>query len=180
MTSFPKTIYHGITLTFNKKLPRIFFLTLWPLLFAGMFAVPALATPGNTITIQAALSTLKDYIILIALSGLTALALAMHIYILQEKIGHRAGRIGNAAWGGFGATTGILSSVFATASCALCVGTLFSFLSFGAVLFLIESRLYIIVASFCLLLTSIYFSAKRISDDCTACAISSVSPHKTE
>mgnify|MGYP001564872568 FL=1 len=137
----------------------------------GMFATPIAATPGNGIAIQAHLFGPTNYMILAVLSGMTALALVMQIHILWDKIGREANSIRGAAFGGFGAAAGLFSSLFASATCGLCIGAIFSFLGFGTILFLLENSGYILAGAFLLLLASVYLSAKRIAAGCTACAI---------
>lgn len=142
--------------------------------FGAMFSIPVAYTPGNSAAFQAKLYAPGEYVLLGALSFLSGLVLTMQWRIFSEngarerKLGRAAGE---AALGGFGVLSGVISSLFATASCGLCVGAIFSFLGFGSVLFLVEHRWYILALAFLLLLASLHFSSKRLIAGCDSCSV---------
>ena len=147
------------------------FLGLAGLLFLGMFAIPLFAIMGNTVGLQAELLAWNDYVLLTLLSMLSSLVLTMQIRIWREVHTGASGRF-NSATSLLGVLSGITSSVFASATCAMCLGALFSFMSFGTLLFFVTHRWYILSLGFLLLFTSLYFSSRRIKDGCATCHVS--------
>lgn len=156
-----------MTLT-NKKLLTVF-LVLWTLLFATMFSIPLNVIPGNDIKFQAAIFTGRDYALLSMLSFLSSLVITMQINIFKNKF-MTSKNVGNTAVGGLGVFSGIFSSIFASATCAMCVGSLFGFLGFGTVLFLVENRWSILTGAIILLFISLYLASRRLVEGCQSCA----------
>lgn len=146
----------------NKKHLRIFVTSL-AILFLLMFFIPVNAIPGNKLGIQAVIFGYKDYLFFGTLSFLSSLVLTMQVIVFRQR---RSRIASNATLGGVGIFSGVISSVFGTATCGLCVSVLFGFLGIGTVLFLVEHKIYITLVSFGLLLTSLYFSSKAINNDC--------------
>ncbi len=150
----------------NKKYLTSF-IALASLLFIFMFLIPVYAIPANTVKFQSVLYGSKDYLLLSTLAILSSLALVMQVgAIFQDRKSH-----GATILSGAGIFSGIFSSIFASATCGMCVGALFSFLGFGTVLFLIESRWYILAGAFALLLASLYMSSRKYNRGCEVCII---------
>jgi hypothetical protein len=142
------------------------------LIFGFMFFFPIESVPGNDIRLQTSLYGAWDYAALVTLSILSSLVLTMQVYVLREGMDTPAAHVRTTAVGGVGVASGLVSSLFATASCTLCAGALFSFLGFGTVLFLVEYRWYVVVFSILLLCVSIYLLARRITEGCAVCTVS--------
>lgn len=155
-----------MTLTNNKLL--IVFLVLWALLFATMFSIPLNVIPGNDIKFQAAIFNGRDYALLGVLSLLSSLVITMQINIFRNKLMTSRG-VGNTTVGGLGVFSGIFSSIFASATCAMCLGSLFGFLGFGTVLFLVENRWSILAGAIILLFISLYLASRRLIEGCRSC-----------
>ena len=88
-----------------------------------LIAVPATTIPGNDFVFQISLMRPVDLALLGALSVLTALAAIFHVYIVQIK------RDSSQNLKLAGGTTvsfisGLVASIFGTATCAVCVSTL--------------------------------------------------------
>lgn len=137
-------------------------------MFILMFLIPVYSIPGNTVKFQSVLFQPKDYALLTTLSVLSALVLTIQINLIIQK--NKINR-GASVLNGVGIFFGIFSSIFASATCGMCVAALFSFLGFGTVLFLINSRWYILLISAGLLLLSLYFSSRRYNRGCELCII---------
>lgn len=137
------------------------------LLFTFMFLIPVYSIPGNTVKFQSVLYGFKDYLLLAVLAIFSSLVLVIQVgSFFQSK-----NNGGTTILSGAGIFSGIFSSIFASATCGMCVGALFSFLGFGTVLFLIESRWYILLGAFGLLLISLYMSSRKYNKGCEICLI---------
>lgn len=148
---------------------RVLFAVIWILLFVLLYFLPVWTTPGNDVRFQARIFGAADYALLLLLSGMSALVILMQIKIFGSG---RHAHAGETAIGGMGAVAGVVSSVFTTATCGLCVAALFSFLGFGTILALLEYRWYIAGASGILLLASLYLSTQRLVNGCRSCKVS--------
>ena len=168
--SFFSNIYQAVVRVFADRKMLALFTVLWVLFFGLMFLIPVMAVPGNYISLQAKIYKLQDYLLLITLAFMSALVFIIQISIYRQSINTHI-HAGDAVFGGAGIFTGLVSSIFATASCALCVGAVFSFLGFSTLLFLVESRLYIIASALMLLLVSLYLSSRRLNNGCKACSV---------
>lgn len=164
------SIYQAIVRSFADRKMLVLFIVLWMLFFAFMFLIPVMAVPGNYVLLQAKIYKLQDYVLLATLACMSALVFVIQISIYRQSINNHI-HAGDAAFGGAGIFAGVAASIFATASCALCVGAVFSFLGFSTLLFLVESRWYIIASSLALLLISLYLSARRLNKGCEVCLV---------
>ncbi len=138
-----------------------------------MFSIPVFNIPGNSILFQAELYRLDEYIILITLSFMSGLSLWLQWVAFRTA---KKGAAQEAVLGGTGILSGVVSSLFASASCATCVGALFSFLGFNTILFLAVHRWYILSFAFALLLASIYLAARKITKGCEVCLVDIKNP----
>ena len=136
-------------------------------MFALMFYIPILSIPGNSIRFQIELFGYKDFLFLILLSALSALVVTMNLKILSSRFSKRA--FGGTMLGGVGVLSGLASSLFATATCGMCVLSLFSFLGAGFVFTLVDNRSYIVLGTTAFLILSLYFSSKRLNNHCEIC-----------
>lgn len=151
----------------DRKLLAVFII-LWGAFFAFMFSIPLNAIPGNDLRLQISIFKQRDYALLGTLSFLSSLVIVIQWNIFRSKFSS-ARNMGNAALGGIGVSSGIFSSIFASATCAMCLGALFSFFGFGTVLFMVENRWYILLGATLLLLTSLYFASRRLVEGCRSC-----------
>lgn len=140
------------------------------LLLIGVFVwlflyIPVKNIPGNDFAFQLSIMAPKDFILLIALSTLTALSVVMNGYILKRQFSIRSG-VGLVGQGGLGSFAGVIGSIFGTASCASCAISLFGFLGVGSVLFLLQYRQIITTGAIILLIFSLYFTSKSVLGIC--------------
>ncbi|MEK7630653.1 MAG: hypothetical protein AAB417_01310 [Patescibacteria group bacterium] len=168
---FISTIYSAAHATLSSGRLALAFAILWALLFAGMFSIPVVAIPGNNIGFQAELFRFGDYGLLAVLGFFGALTLTIQINIFLQKFETVRQTMGSAALSGAGLLSGVFSSLFASATCGMCLVALFGFLGFSAVLTIITYRWYIVAASFLLLFISLYFASSRLNEGCKACAV---------
>jgi len=159
-------IYRASRETFADRIMLAVFIALWMVLFSVMFTIPVRATPGSSAALQAQIFGAGDYFVLLALSFLSALSLAIQINVFRQKFASAS----SATMSGAGIASALVSSVFASASCAFCVSALFGFLGFGAVLVLLQYRWHIVGAAFLLLVISLYFASRRLNDGCELCS----------
>jgi hypothetical protein len=162
-------IRRSITEILSGRRSAALLLALWAAFFALMYMLPVQLIPGNDIQFQATVFDGTDYLELIVLSLLSALVLSMQIEIFRRN--RAALSPGAGAVGGVGILSGILSSMFASASCALCIGGLLGFLSANTLVLLVQNKTPIFLAGTALLLVSLYLSSKRLNGVCEECAL---------
>lgn len=136
--------------------------------FSLIFLIQVKTVPGNDGHFQIALFGWKDWLILGIISILNALFITIEIYVYNlKKTVSKSGVLTS----GLGTGSGVLASIFSTASCSLCVSAIFGFLGGNTVLFLVNNRIYIVFAAIALLLLSLFLSAKRFGNVCRICKI---------
>lgn len=135
-----------------------------------LIAVPAKTIPGNNFFFQLSLLSTFDLILMFILSAATSLSVIFHLYIRYFKSPHDLKITGQM---GISFISGIIASIFGTATCAVCVASIFGFLGFGAVLFLISFRFYIVGFAIILTLISLHYLSLRVLDACEECRVRS-------
>jgi len=152
-----------------QRKPYFFgFLLLAPAVFFVFVLIPVFSIPGNSIIFQLNIFGLKDYLILSAVSLLSALFFILQVYAFfgarerQAKL--RA--MGQGAAGGYG---GLVAALFGTASCTSCLASVFGFMGFGTILFIAKYQWFILLAAIGIMVISIYFTSKRILGLCASC-----------
>lgn len=164
-------------LVFNDKRYLLGLLVAAFAMFWLLLYIPIRTIPGNDLAFQISILTPKDWFLFTVLPVLTSLSIVMNIYILkneQSSSSNKASARDGAAMvgqGGTGFFSGIIASVFGTATCASCVASIFGFLGVGGVFFLLQYRTYITTAAIILLLISLYFTSKRVLNACESCRI---------
>lgn len=158
-------VAQAVNVVFSSKRYKVGFL-IASVFFLGLFIyLPVLTTPGNDVLFQLSIFSLKDYILLITLSLVTALSLSLNFFVILRQFTSRDG-VSLAVQGGGGSISAVLASIFGTASCSTCVGPLFSFLGFGGILLLLKYRTVIALAVIALMFLSLYFTSKRVLGIC--------------
>ena len=123
-------IYTASKTTLSKRKFLVIFLVLWASFFALMFVIPVRAIPGNDLWFQMGIFRPMDYVMLGVLSFLSALVTVLQINaFLEQKEERGRGSMGSAVTGSAGTFSGVVSSIFTSASCASCVGAVFGFLA---------------------------------------------------
>lgn len=144
------------------------FLLLAPVIFFVFVLIPVTTIPGNNFIFQLKVFALKDYIILSAVSFISALFFIMQSYIFFRTREKRA-KLGTAGQGMIGGYGGFVAALFGTASCTSCLASIFGFMGFGSILFLAKYQWIILLAAIGLMLVSIYFTSKKVIGICTSC-----------
>lgn len=160
----------AIKLVLRNKNYLAGFIVLSLAIFWLFIYIPVKNIPGNDFTFQLSIMTLQDKLLSGLLSVLVSLSLVMNVYAFKLKRSAKVG-ISMVGQGGGGLFSGIVASVFGTATCAVCVSSLFGFLGTGGVLFLLEYRTQIVLASIVLLLISLYFTSAKVLGICKSCGI---------
>ena len=143
------------------------------IIFSALFAIQVKTVPGNDSRLQIAVFGWKVWAILTAIAVLNALFITIEIYVfnLKRSIVRTGGLGAGLITGGIGTSSGIMTSIFGTASCSLCVSAIFGFLGANSVVFLVNNRGYVVAGTLFLLVLSLYLSSKRFDKICEQCRI---------
>lgn len=152
------------------RLYFIFFIVLSTSFYMLLIAFPAKTIPGNSFLFQLSLMRSTDHLLLMFLSFLTGLNLTFHLYLFKRKRENFA-PIKTTSDSFLGIFSGLVASVFGTATCGVCVATIFGYFGFGVVLFLLTWRLYIVGFAILLSLISLYYLSRKITNECKICKI---------
>jgi len=155
-----KTMGKSAREVMSKKYSRYLFVPLAAVLWFGFVTIPVFAIPSNTYALQFSLYTATDYIILSLLALIGALFFLTHIYSFKKSRENRDAK--GALSGGVGGVAGFSASIFGAASCPMCVASLFGFLGFGTVGFLVNNQWTVFAVSALLVVVSLYFVSKKI------------------
>lgn len=170
MKSFWNDFVKNSKIIFTDRRYLVFFIILIGTLFGLMIAIQVITVPGNSVGLQAQIFGYKDYFFFGLLAILSSFLIVLQVYIIKGSKSLVSQVVGNSALGGIGVFSALFSSVLGTATCSICLTALFGFLGFGTVLFLVQNKLYLILASVVLLLLSLYFSYKKLNS-CNACSV---------
>lgn len=155
----------------NKKyFTGLVFLTV--IIFGLFIFIPVNTIPGNDLLFQLSIMPLRDYILLITLSVLTSISVIFHLYIFRRQPVIQINQLGNVTFAGFIGTT---TSIFGSITCIACASTFLGFLGVGTVALIFEYRLILAILSILLMLTSLYFTSRKVLGMCDICTIKKVS-----
>lgn len=168
MTTYIKTIIRASKTILANKSYRLALILLVPLIFFLLVAIPVNTIPSNDFKMQFSLYKPRDYIMLVTLSSLISLFFLMHTYnfVRARQAREKASMLGV---GGVGSSAGALASEFGAATYPMCVASLFSFLGFGTVGFLLNYQWYVFAIAFVLMLASLYFVSRKVNSVCQKC-----------
>jgi hypothetical protein len=152
----------------REKLYLSLFILLSPIIFFIFLLFPVVTIPGNNFSFQISIFTPKDFAFLSVLALLVSLIITMQIFIFRKNKNIKE-NLRSAGVSVVGAYSGIIATVFATASCSSCLAALFWFLGTGVVFFVIENRWFFVWLAIGLILVSIYFTAQKINKTCNLC-----------
>lgn len=159
----------GIIRAANLVLANARYLFLFLLLSVAVFwiiiLVPAWIISSD---IQSQGFSAGDLVFLAVVSMLISMVVSMQVF--SFRLTGKAGA-GQSALGGAGFVSALSAGIFSSATCGLCIAAVFSFLGAGGVIFLVDNRAYVIAGSVALLLVSLYFSSKKVNDDCEVCHV---------
>lgn len=168
MAAYAKIIIQASKTTLANKNYRLALAILVPLIFFLLVAIPVNTIPSNDFKMQFSLYKPSDYIMLTIVSFLVSLFFLMHTYTFARarEAKEKARMLGI---GSVGSSAGALASVFGAATCPMCVASLFGFLGFGTVGFLLNYQWWVFVAAFILMLASLYFVSRKVNGICEKC-----------
>lgn len=147
---------------------KLWFSGLTILLILLYLLIPVWLTPGNSIAFQLSLLTIRDYILFIALSAVTALLILMQVFLFLRSKKDRVGAVGQ---GSVGVSSALFGGLLATAACSSCIAVILGFLGAGSVFFVLENQPYVVAAALVLVGVALYFSARRVQRYCESCEI---------
>lgn len=124
--SLKKVLTHPLYLLFFIAASLVFYLIL--------IAFPAKTIPGNSFEFQLSLMRPTDHLLLALLSLITGLNLTFHLYLFKGRK-ENFSPVKTASDSIVGIFSGLTASVFGTATCGVCVATIFGYFGFGTVLF---------------------------------------------
>lgn len=161
----PKIILDALKEVLSKKNYLIgFFIS--TIIFLSIFILlPTLLIPANSLAFQLSIFTIRDYILLIALSALASLLIVIQIYIYKKAKTLQSGKTAISGASVF------VAAIFGTASCSACIAAVFGFLGIGTVLFLATYKNFIVLASILLMLISLYFTSLKVKGVCNSCKV---------
>ena len=148
------------------------FVVVFVVFFALFIVLPIIIESGGITGLSYALGWVvrflrfQDYATMAGLSLLYALYVPMQVYAFRQKKEYVG--IGAAVGGGAGT---LFAGIAGTAFCASCLAPLLGLfgIGFGGVLFVLEYRFYFVFAIVLLMLTSIYYTARKIKNVCETC-----------
>ena len=163
MESAFSAVWSGIKKPFRHGSYWILFLLVTLGMLVLFTLIPAFTVVGNTVGIQLSILTPLDGFIIVGLSLLYATFITMQTYVARQRKGIRG--VGTAVGGGVGT---LFAGIAGTAFCAACLAPLFALvgIGFGGVLFVLEHRLYFVIAIVASMLVAIYLASQRILQVC--------------
>ncbi len=164
--NYLQTIWFGIKETLGHRRYLLLFLILSVVFLLLFELIPVVTVEGNTPLFQLALYTPVDWAVLLILSIVSAMYITMQIFAMRT--GSKIKGVGATLGGTFGA---LFAGITGTAFCASCLAPLFALfgIGFGGLIFVLEYRLYFVVAILIMMLIALYLTARKIKRVCTTC-----------
>lgn len=168
-----KDIYQAVKTVLSVKEYLASFLIIAFSVFLVLFEIQVNAIPGNSNRFQIAWFGYKDWLIFGLISVFNSLFIVMQLYLhqLKKKQKQALNLSGEMALSGVGTFSGLLASLFGTATCGLCVGALFGFLGANSILFLVNNRGIITAGSLLFMIVALILVSKRFNTTCKVCSI---------
>jgi uncharacterized oligopeptide transporter (OPT) family protein len=128
--------------------------------------VPIIFSQGNNFRSFLNLTPWYGFLFLILLSFLMGLLIVMQLYLFNAN---KKFSVRGFTGGIIASFSSIISGIFSSASCAACLSVFFSFLGTSGTLFLLNYRWEIAIATFLMVVISIYLTSKKINNKCMDC-----------
>ena len=151
---------------FEKKKYLHIFLLVSFLSLIVYIALPVFTIPGNNLLFWLEIMPWWGYIVLFFFSFSLGMLITMQLYLNRQR--HTPSETGK---GIANLAAVLVSGFYSTAACAACITTVFAFLGSGGVFFINTHRLEFTVLSVLFILVSLYFTSKRINDNCEDCKV---------
>ena len=166
------TIWFGIRQSLSSWQYQVLFVVVFAVFFGLFIVLPSISVSGGIANLAYSLEgvlgflQLQDYVTITGLSLLYALFIPMQVYAFRQKKEYAG--IGTAVGGGVGT---LFAGIAGTAFCASCLAPLLGLfgIGFGGVLFVLEYRFYFVIAIVLLMLTALYYTARKIQNVCKTC-----------
>lgn len=140
------------------------FFAAFTLLFIAMYVgVPIYTVPGNTLAFWLSEITPLSLVLMLLTAMGIGLLLSMHVYLYRCAHGIQPKEAGA---GTIATITGFVTGLFASATCAACIGGLLSFIGFPTVLLLLQYRVELALLSLALIVVSLHYTARRFYKAC--------------
>lgn len=150
----------------KKKVYLGVFLFLIPCIGFLLYLIPVAKIPGNSITFQTQLFSAQDYVLIVLVAALESLLLVMFFYLFRLQ---RERKLATAGQESLGLLSGIPAFLFGAKLCPICIAAIFGVFGPGAVLFTLQYRQWIFVASVIVLIYSLYAVSKKVNGVCGSC-----------
>lgn len=169
---FSQTVTASKLIIKNKRY-FIGFLILSVSILSLLFQLQIITTPGNSFSFQLRLYQVKDWFLLGTISMANSLFIVMQVYLFKLRKANTKNThlFGGIAAGSIGTSSGILTSIFGTTTCSLCVSALFGFLGSNSVIFMVNNKDPITIGAISLLFVSLILTSRRLTDACEVCQI---------
>lgn len=167
-----KTV-RAIKIVLNNRKYLLSFIILGISILIILFQIQVVTTPGNSVSFQLKLYQLKDWFLLGMVSMVNSLFIVMQVYLykLQKANAKNTNLLGGIAVGSVGTSSGILTSIFGTATCSLCVSALFGFLGSNTVIFMVNNKDWITIGALFVLTISLILTSRRLTTTCEVCKV---------
>ncbi len=167
-----KDIVQSLRLVFKAKRYLAILIISSIIMFVISLLIPVLTIPGNTFGFQISLLNFWSIILITLFSILFGLSIGMNVYYFSSNKVKTASMARKGAGNTFIAMIG---AMFSGPLCGSCIATILGLLGIGGAAtlsitsFLFSYRTEILILSSLLLITSIYFTGRRINKTCDNC-----------
>lgn len=171
MITHIKLIYSAAIKVFAERIYLLLALLMTAFFFGVFIFIPLVTIPGNDLRFQLSIYTRENYVLMSFLAVLVGATFAMQIYAAKKQRMLRKSlppALHSAALSG---ASGIFGSIVGTASCSLCLTSLFGFIGFGtgSILFVLQNQIYFLLGAIIAMLVSLYFTARKVVKICQKC-----------
>ena len=162
-------MFQATRTVFDVRKNRWIFVIASVLIFTLLYMVPVWTTPGDDILFHFSILPKWVFVLMIILALGNGLLIAMQSYIYDvSKVWSASEKVKESA-----TALGILSTAFmSTIACAACYSFVFSLFGLGVTTFVVKYQAYIGLFALILTIWSLYYSARRVRNDCLACKVS--------
>lgn len=163
-------IIQAVKQLLNTPKSKFIFAIITSFFFIVLAAAPVFLVPGNDIFFQIKIYAARDWILLAVLAPLSAILMYLQFVVFKQtnSLKDRTKSLGSAGAGGYST---VVAGLLATASCGSCVAGLFGFLGVGGVLVITQYRWLFALGAIFVVLTALYFAARRYNKRCQTCKI---------
>jgi len=160
-----KTVLYALKTVFSEPYAWLQALVLSLGIFAFLFMIPVLTTPGNDIAFQWHILAPEVLFLMLLLSALNGVLFTMHLHIRTH--GGKGKRVKSAT-----TLLGIAATSFAsTVACAACYSSVLAVFGLGGTIFVESHRWWFGGGAILLSSYALFHTSRRINHECNACEI---------